>query len=234
MEKCNLSKCAGSSVKDKLSELIDITVGLRPGMPAWPGSGGVELTRTMWLEKGDFSNASRLGCDVHVGTHVDAPKHFLEDGSTVEELPLKVMVGPCFVAYLPEAVEITGEVLDDLHLPLDTKRLLLRTRNSELWAGSTEFRSDYAALTAGGAQWVVEHGIELVGVDYLSVQCFGDSGVTHQILLEAEVVIVEGLNLAGVQSGDYELICLPLKLVGAEGAPARVESSRCCYGSNAS
>jgi arylformamidase len=223
MKKCDLSKCAGFSVEDKLSELMDVTVGLWPGMPTWPGSGGVELTRTMRLEKGDFSNGSRLGCDVHVGTHVDAPKHFLEDGSTVEELPLEVMVGPCFVAYLPDVVEITGEVLDDLHLPFGTRRLLLRTRNSELWAaGATEFTSDYAALTASGAQWVVERRIELIGADYLSVQCFGDSGVTHQILLEAEVVIVEGLNLAGVRSGDYELICLPLKLVGAEGAPARV------------
>ncbi|UCF42343.1 MAG: cyclase family protein, partial [Planctomycetota bacterium] len=155
-------------------------------------------------------------------THVDAPRHFIESGSTVEQLPLKVMLGEAFVAYLPEATEITAGVLGGLNLPDGTERLLLRTRNSELWAEeTTEFMKDYAALTDDGAQWVVERGIRLVGVDYLSVQCYGDGPLTHQILLEAGVVILESLNLADVKAGWYELICLPLKLVDAEGAPAR-------------
>lgn len=207
---------------DELSEIIDITVPLHAGTPTWPGSAGVELTPTLRLEEGDFSNASRLGCDVHVGTHVDAPRHFIESGSTVEQLPLEVMVGDAFVAYLPEVTEITASVLTGLNLPEGTERLLLRTRNSELWAEeTTEFTKDYTALTDDGAQWVVEHRISLIGVDYISVQCYGDGPLTHQILLQAGVVILEGLNLADVKAGWYELICLPLKLVDADGAPAR-------------
>ncbi len=206
-----------------MSEIIDITVPLHAGTPTWPGSTGVELTRTLRLEEGDFSNASRLGCDVHVGTHVDAPRHFIESGSTVEQLPLEVMVGDAFVACLPEAREITAGVLAGLNLPEGMERLLLRTRNSKLWAEEkTEFMKDYAALTDDGARWIVEQQIRLIGVDYVSVQRYGDGPQTHQILLEADIVILEGLNLADVKAGWYELICLPLKLVDADGAPARV------------
>jgi arylformamidase len=191
-------------------------------MPIWPGSVGLRLVRTKRLEAGDPANVSRLDCDVHVGTHVDAPWHFLENGSTVEQLSLDVLIGPVVVAYLPEVSAITAGDLDDLGLPPGTRRLLLRTQNSELWAARvTEFKKDYVALTADAARWVAEHGIRLIGVDYLSVQRYGDSTLTHQILLEAGVIILECLNLAGVQPGGYELICLPLKLVGAEGAPAR-------------
>jgi arylformamidase len=207
----------------ELSEIIDITVPLHAGTPTWPGSAGVELTPTLRLKEGDFSNASRLGCDIHVGTHVDAPRHFIESGSTAEQLPLEVMVGDAFVAYLPEAREITADILAGLNLPEGTERLLLHTRNSELWTqATTEFKKDYAALTESGAKWVVDQQIRLIGVDYVSIQAYGDGPLTHQILLEAKVVILEGLNLADVKAGWYELICLPLKLVDAEGAPARV------------
>jgi len=209
--------------KSRLSNIIDVTLSLRSDMPKWPGSVGVELRRAMSLACGDSANGSVLVCDVHIGTHVDAPRHFLEGGSTVEQLPLDVMVGPCFVAYLPEVEYITSDDLADLDFPSGTERLLLRTGNSTLWAAETrEFREDYVALTEDAARWVVGKGVRLIGVDYLSVQRYGDSAATHQILLEAGVVIVEGLNLCEVEAGFYELICLPLKLVDAEGAPARV------------
>lgn len=177
----------------------------------------------MRLEAGNQANVSRLDCDVHVGTHVDAPWHFLKNGATVEQLPLDILIGPAIVAYLPGASAITASDLADLALPTGTKRLLLRTSNSELWAaGVTEFRTDYVALTADAARWVVDQSIYLIGVDYLSVQRYEDDPLTHQILLEAGVIILEGLNLAGVRPGVYELICLPIHLVGADGAPARV------------
>jgi len=176
----------------------------------------------MRLEVGDPANVSRLDCDVHVGTHVDAPWHFLENRCTVEQLPLDTLIGPAIVAYLPEAGAVTAGDLDGLALLPGTKRLLLRTHNSELWsAGVTGFRKDYVALTADAGCWVVDQGIRLIGVDYLSVQRYEDSSLIHQILLEAGVIILEGLNLAGVQPGVYELICLPIRLVGADGAPAR-------------
>jgi arylformamidase len=174
------------------------------------------------MAKGDNNNVSRLECGVHTGTHVDAPWHFLEEGSTVERLPLDVMIGEAFVAYLPQADVVTAETLTGLALPTGTTRLLLRTRNSELWErGVTEFREDFVALTSDAVHWLVDQGIRLIGVDYLSVHRHGDGPLIHQILLRAGVVIVEGLNLAGVEPGKYELICLPLRLNGADGAPAR-------------
>ncbi len=206
----------------KLENIIDITVPMQSDMPVWPGTKGIRLTPIMRLEKGDSSNVSRLDCNLHTGTHVDAPKHFLNSGTTVEQLSLDVLVGPCFVAHLLEAKDVTPGILTDLNLPSGIKRLLLRTRNSELWVkGTTEFREDFAALTPDAAQWIVDNGIGLIGVDYLSVQRYSDDSVTHQILLGAGTVALEGLNLSNVQSGFYELICLPLRLVGAEASPAR-------------
>ena len=205
-----------------MSAIIDISVQLKPDMPTWPDSVGFRLTRTMSLEAGDRANVSRLDCDVHMGTHVDAPWHFLSDGFTVDEMSLDVLIGPAIVAYLPEASVITANELADLNLASGIQRLLLKTRNSDLWAaGVTEFRKDYVALSADAARWVVERGIRLVGIDYLSVQCYADNPLTHQILMQAGVIIVEGLNLAGVEPGAYELICLPIRLVGADGAPVR-------------
>lgn len=205
-----------------LTDVIDISVPLQPDMPIWPESVGLRLSRTSRLDAGDEANVSRLDCDVHVGTHVDAPWHFWEDGATVEQLALDILIGPAIVAHLPEASIITASDLANLALPPGTERLLLRTRNSELWAsGVTEFREDYVALTADAARWVVDQDIRLIGVDYLSVQRYDDSSLVHQVLLEAGVIILEGLNLASAQPGAYELICLPLKLVGTEGAPAR-------------
>ena len=205
-----------------MENIIDITVPLTTEMPVWPGSKGVKITPTMQMDEGDSYNASRLDCDLHTGTHVDAPRHFLQNGSTVEQLPLDVLVGPSYVAHLPDAADITPRNLTDLNLPSGIKRLLLRTRNSELWAaGTIEFREDFAALTHEAAQWIVDEGIKLIGVDYLSVQRYSDDSRTHQILLGADTVVLEGLNLSNVKAGFYELICLPLKLLGTEAAPAR-------------
>jgi arylformamidase len=205
-----------------LENIIDITVPMQSEMPVWPGTTGVRLTPILRLENGDSSNLSQLDCNLHTGTHVDAPSHFLKGGTTVEKLPLNVLVGPAFVAHLLEVKYITPEDLSGLNLPSGVKRLLLCTRNSEWWiTKTTEFRKDFVALTPDAAQWIVDNGISLIGVDYLSVQRYGDDSVTHEILLGAGTVALEGLNLSGVQSGFYELICLPLRLVGAEAAPAR-------------
>ncbi len=202
--------------------MIDISVSLHPAMPTWPGSTGVQLLPTMQLAAGDPANVSRLDCDVHSGTHIDAPRHFLAEGKTVEHLALDVLIGPATVTYLPEVTAITATNLAELNIPAGTRRLLLRTRNSELWAtGVNEFQPDFVALTADAAQWLVDRGIQLIGIDYLSIQRFADGPLTHQILLEAEVIILEGLNLASVAPGEYELLCLPLALIGIEAAPAR-------------
>jgi arylformamidase len=207
---------------ETVEKIIDITVPLTTDMPMWPGCKGIRITSTMSMDEGDSYNASRLDCDLHTGTHVDAPRHFLQNGSTVEQLPLDILIGPSYVAHLPNTDDVTPSNLADLNLPPDIERLLLRTRNSDLWAKKeTEFKKDFVALTNEAAQWIVDKKIRLIGVDYLSVQRYNDDARTHQILLGADTVALEGLNLYNVKSGIYELICLPLTLVGAEASPVR-------------
>lgn len=203
--------------------LYDISLPISSSLPVWPGDPPIELKQVAWIDKGANANVSHLSAGVHIGTHVDAPHHFLNDGRTVEQLPLDALIGPCYVVQYPDDVEmITAEVLERTPWPSNVERVLFGTRNSKLWArGEKEFKRDFAAITEDGAEWLVKKGVRLVGVDYLSVAPFGNSRPTHRVLLEAGVVILEGVNLSGVPRGFYELFCLPLKLVGSDGAPAR-------------
>ena len=205
-----------------MRNMIDISLPLSSDLPAWPDSSGFCLERTGQMKEGDPANVSRFRCDVHFGTHVDASLHFFVDGTRVDELSLEILIGPAVVAHLPDCSSINSEHLEALDLSPDTERLLLRTANSLLWArGEKAFYPDYVALTESGANWIADRGIRLLGVDYLSVQRFNDGPEVHRILLQNGVVLLEGINLDGVVAGGYELICLPLNLIGAEGAPAR-------------
>jgi arylformamidase len=201
----------------------DISLTISSVLPVWPDDPAVELELVESMDRGAHANVSRLCAGVHTGTHVDAPHHFLNDGRTVESLPLDVLTGPCYVAQLPDDIEeLSAETLQGIPVPPGTTRLLCGTRNSHLWArGENAFQRDFVAVTADGARWLVEQGVRLIGVDYLSVAPFGESVPTHTVLLEAGVVVVEGLNLSQVPRGFYDLYCLPLKLAGADGAPAR-------------
>jgi arylformamidase len=204
-------------------KIYDISLTISPDLPIWPGDPPILLEQIEAMESGADANVSHLSAGVHIGTHVDAPHHFMNDGRTVEGLSLDVLTGPCYVTQLPDGVEaITAEALEGISLPADVKRVLFGTSNSRLWArGEQEFQENFVAVTEGGANWLVDHGIQLVGVDYLSVAPYGDSIPTHRVLLEAGIVVVEGLDLSAVPRGFYDLYCLPLKLLGAEGAPAR-------------
>jgi arylformamidase len=158
----------------------------------------------------------------HTGTHVDAPCHFILGGTGVDTLDLNVLVGPALVVEALGAAVVTAETLAGLPIPAGSERVLLRTRNSDLWArGAREFAEDFIGVSEDGARWLIEHGVRLVGVDYLSVAPFGQSAPTHQALLHAGVVVVEGLDLSGIAPGVYHLVCLPLKIVDGDGAPAR-------------
>lgn len=203
--------------------IYDISLTISPTLPTWPGDPTLELELIESMDKGAHDNVTRISSSVHLGTHVDAPHHFLNDGRTVESLPLDVLTGPCYVTQLPDGVEaITSEVLDRSEITSEMKRVLFGTRNSHLWArGESAFQTDFVAITEDGAEWLVERGVQLVGVDYLSVAPYGDSVPTHTVLLKAGVVVVEGLNLSQVMRGFYDLYCLPLKIVGSDGAPAR-------------
>ena len=203
--------------------IFDISLTVSSDLPVWPGDPPIELERVESMDEGAHANVSRLSAGVHIGTHVDAPHHFLNDGHTIEQLPLDVLTGPCYVTQLPDGIEaITAEALKGMSLPSDTTRILFGTSNSRLWSrGETKFHEDFVAITEDGANWLVQHGIHLVGVDYLSVAPYGDSVSTHTILLRAGMVVVEGLDLSAVPRGFYDLYCLPLKLLGSDGAPAR-------------
>lgn len=203
--------------------IYDISLTISPSMPVWPGDPPVKFTQTEAMDAGAEYNLTRLDISAHTGTHVDAPHHFLNDDRTVESLPLEVLTGPCYVVQLPDDVdEISAEVLDRIPLAAGTTRILFGTRNSRFWVqGENRFQEDFVAVSEDGAVWLVERGIKLVGIDYLSVAPFTDSVPTHQVLLKAGVVVLEGINLSQVQRGFYDLFCLPLKLAGADGAPAR-------------
>ena len=196
-------------------QIIDISLPVEPGMVTYPGDPEVRLERVVSIADGAAYNLGRLDFGLHSGTHVDAPLHFFQDGASVESLPLDVLLGPALVADLTafdgrlSALAIEG-------VPERADRVLLKTRNSELW-GRDSFSSEYVSLAADGARLLVSRGVRLVGIDYLSI---GDEEA-HRVLLEAGVVALESLDLRGVDAGWYQLVCAPLKGVGAEGAPAR-------------
>jgi arylformamidase len=201
---------------------LDISRPLSEGIAAWPGSPGFRVFAHQSIADGDQSNASGIEMDVHTGTHVDAPSHFIQGGATLDAVGLDPFLGPAYVAEIDTTDEIDDAALDAAEIPDTTERLLLRTRNSRDEAYVTgPFREDFAALTPTGARWIVQRGLVLVGIDYLSIQRFGDSSDTHQILLGAGVCILEGLDLRAADRGRYRLVCLPLPLVGVEAAPAR-------------
>lgn len=204
-------------------KIYDISLTLSPDLPVWLGDPHIDLHQTGFMDRGDPCNLTFLALNVHAGTHVDAPHHFMNDCRTVEFLLLDVLCGPAVLIHFPDEVGlITADRLDSQIIPQGTSRLLIRTRNSHLWKkGEWEFKKEFVAISADGAEWLVQHGIRLVGIDYLSIAPFGDSVAPHRTLLGAGIIPLEGLDLSAVESGEYDLYCLPLKLVGSDGAPAR-------------
>lgn len=206
--------------------IFDVTVPISQVTPVQPGEPRVQIEKLSQLALGDQANSSRIRIGTHTGTHVDAPFHAVQQGLTVDKLPLDLLMGPAFVA---EVDQLQGNAVDvydlaRLHFPKDTTRLLVKTRNSRLWEnGFTEFERDYVHLAPHTAPWLVRRGIKLFGWDYLSVDAYGakDHRV-HETLLGAGVILVEGLDLSRVPSGSCHLVCLPLKLKDGDGAPARV------------
>jgi arylformamidase len=198
--------------------LIDISVPIHEGMPIYDRNPGVRLERVLSLARGDSANVSRLELGLHTGTHVDAPIHILADGAGVETLPLDAFLGPAYVADATAAEEgaIDADVLARCAIPADAERVLVKTRNGALWDGRP-FTRDFVRLDGSGAEFLIARGVRLVGIDYLSI---GDHDA-HRLLLGGGVVALEGLELRRVAPGWYDLLCLPLDVVGADGAAAR-------------
>ena len=203
--------------------IYDISVPLRSGGVVYPGNPPISITAQQAISQGAGANVSRIDIGSHSGTHVDAPKHFFDDGAGADTLPLDVLMGPARLIAVEDAVKSVGETELRAHDLRGVTRVLIRTRNSAwLASGSTEFHPDYTFLSPEGAAYLVGLGVKLVGVDYLSVEQFHSGHHrTHRTLLGADVVIIEGLVLTEPPPGDYELRCLPLRLTGLDGAPAR-------------
>jgi arylformamidase len=202
-------------------KLIDVTVPLDANLPTYPGNTPFTIEPIKRMARGGSSNVSTLHLSAHAGTHVDAPRHFFDDAAGADALPLEIMLGRTRVVEISSRAAIDADELAALDLS-DDVRILFKTWNSRLW-GSNEFHQDYIALTAGGAQHLIAHGIKVVGVDYLSVEQFKAPGApVHRALLGGGAIVIEGLNLRDVEPGIYDMMCLPLRIVGADGAPARV------------
>lgn len=204
-------------------KIYDVSLPVSPELPVWPGDPPIELTRLASISEGSDANVSRLACGVHMGTHVDASLHFIDGAETIDQLDLSTLIGRVHVVDLQGETTITAAKLETVGVTKRARRVIFKTDNSRLWHnGQSEFFEDFVALQPDAAEWLVERGIQLVGIDYLSIAPFHNGGPTHRILLQAGVVIVEGLNLWSIPSGRYTLYCLPLNLKGSDGAPARV------------
>jgi arylformamidase len=204
-------------------KIYDVSLPISQDLPVWPGDPPIELTRQASISAGSDANVSRLACGVHMGTHVDAPLHFVDGAESVDQFNLNTLIGRVHVVDLRGETAITAAKLEAIGITRRARRVIFKTDNSQLWHDEqSEFFEDYVALQPDAAEWLVERGIQLVGIDYLSIAPFHDGVPTHRILLKAGIVILEGLNLWSIPSGRYTLYCLPLNLKGSDGAPARV------------
>jgi arylformamidase len=202
-------------------KLIDVSVPLDANLPIYPGNTPFSIEPIQRIAKGDHANVSTVHMGVHSGTHVDAPWHFVDGGTTTDRLPLDILIGRTRVVELTTRKGITAEDLTGVDFSEDV-RVLFKTANSRLW-GNPEFHREFIGVAESGARHLVERGVKLVGVDYLSVEVFKTPGApAHHALLGAGVVVIEGLNLRDVDPGIYEMYCLPILIAGCDGAPARV------------
>ncbi len=202
-------------------KLLDVSVPLDAALASYPGNTPYSLEPIKRIARGDSSNVSTLHMSAHSGTHVDAPRHFFDQGPGAEGLALEMLCGRARVIELTTRKAITADDLAQRDLSEDV-RVLIKTHNSRLW-GSPEFHTDFIGVAESGAKYLVEHGIKVVGVDYLSVEAFKTPGApAHHVLLGGGTIVIEGLNLRDIEPGIYELLCLPLLVVGSDGAPARV------------
>lgn len=204
-----------------MGKVIDISVPIYTGMPFYPGDPGAEITPARQMSEGAIANLSLLKLGTHVGTHIDAPYHFIENGETVDRLSMDALVGPARVIELTGAKSSIDRGQVESAALEGVKRVLLKTSNSALWK-QPDFRKDYVSLSSAAADYLVELGVVLIGIDYLSIEQFNSEDFhVHHALLGAGIVILEGIDLSKVEAGDYDLACLPLKVRGGDGAPAR-------------
>ncbi len=203
-------------------KIFDISLTISESMVVWPGDPKVAINRKRRISAGDSCNVTQLEMGSHTGTHIDAPYHFEEDGAKIDRLDLNTLVGKAYVFDLGDANEIGMDQIKNLDIG-GRERVIFKTSNSERWkSGEQTFTKEYAAVSSEAARFIAGRGVKLVGVDYLSVEKYGSKPHdTHHALLGNGIIALEGLNLADVAQGEYELIALPLKIKDGDGSPAR-------------
>ena len=202
-------------------KLYDVSIPLRKGIVTFPGDPPFRMEPCFQKEKGDPVNLARISMGTHMGTHVDPPAHYLDGGATVDEIPLDIFVGPGIVLDMRGISQIDRQALESAPIG-DHVRVLLKTDNGPLLL-EPSFHKDYVHLTEDGAGYLIEKGVSLVGIDYLSIERYQNPGApVHRALLQAGILIVEGIHLQETPPGFYDIFCLPLCIKGADGAPARV------------
>jgi arylformamidase len=200
--------------------LIDISLPIREGMIVYEGDPGISVKPSASMERGDPANVSALNLGTHTGTHMDAPLHFIPGATGIDTVPLELLIGPALVLEVGADRLIEPGHLTDPRIA-SHQRVLLKTSNSALWDRTT-FAREYVALSLEGARLLIDRGVKLIGIDYLSVEAFGVQGhPVHKTLLGAGMVLLEGLDFRRVTPGVYELYCLPLRIAGGDGAPCR-------------
>lgn len=201
-------------------KLYDVTHTLCSDTPVWPGDPSVKVESRSSIENGDACNLTSLVLGSHAGTHLDAPYHVFKNGKKLSEIDAELFIGDCLVIEILDKKEILLSDIDGL-IPNGTKRLLIKTNNSKRnFYG--EFYTDYASVDAQAVEYMLSMGVKLLGVDYLSLGVWGKTLATHETFFtRGGEVIVESLNLSDVPQGEYEMICLPMKLSCEDGAPVR-------------
>jgi arylformamidase len=203
-------------------KILDISVNVDASLPVWSGDPAVKIEGAASIINGDSYNLSYLHISAHTGTHIDAPLHFIEDGGSIGSIALERMIGSVQVVEVPAGTShINAAVIENLSIQAGVERILFKTSNSALWGKGNQFDETYTALDASGAGKLVDLGIQLVGIDYLSISIFEDVIQPHILLLSKGIIILEGCDLSNIQPGMYSLICLPLKVNAIEGAPVR-------------
>ena len=207
-------------------KMYDISVPIRPSIMVWPGDPAVVLNPLSAISTGEHANVTEIKMSAHTGTHIDAPKHFIDNGKAVDQIPLWKLIGRTLVMEIDEDIDGITDLVLATHPAKDllftVTKVLFKTRNSGLWRTSpSTFQADYVGIDASGAEFLAQLDLDLIGVDYLSVAPYEATSEPHLAFLSKEIVLLEGINLEQVQGGIYDLFCLPLNIEGCDGAPAR-------------
>jgi len=203
--------------------VIDISIPVSNDTPVWDGDNGVSITRVESISKESKFNVSRIEMGVHTGTHIDAPFHMANDGVTVDQIPLNVLVGRAQIIEFPNATTvINDDCLKRVDFSNGIQRVLFKTRNSNFWETDPfSFRKDYVGINKSGARFLADLSLKLIGIDYFSISIYSDLVQPHELLLQTGVVVLENIDLRGIEPGIYQLFCLPIKIQNTDGAPVR-------------